>query len=163
MKRSAAAVTASPLRALCALLLLGFSPLGHTQSTKPVYRCANGSYSDQACANGAPLAVDDARTPAQQAQARDAAAREAALAVRLAAERRAQEAAAQRRPAPMAGIGQKPAAAPAAHAAASASKKQPHRKTAQQRAQDDAAKQAKQAKKTGAKPAAAPDGRMGQY
>jgi len=161
MKRRAAKVAGQPLRALCALsLLLGFSQLGHAQSTKPVYRCANGTYSDQACANGAPLTVDDARTPAQQAQARDAAARDAALAERLAAERRAQEAAAQRRPAPIAGIGQKPAAAAAAHAAASANKKHQHRKSAQQRAQEDAAKKAK---KPDAKPATAPDGRMGQY
>jgi hypothetical protein len=134
------------------------SALVVAQPAKPVYRCANGSYADTPCAAGTALSVDDARTPAQQAQAREAAQREANLAARQAAERQALEAAARRHPAPLAGIGVPAKAASAPHHAASKAK---HHLSAAERERRAEAKQAR--KDAPPKSGATKDGRMGQY
>ena len=108
--------------------LLAAAVTALAQTPKPVFRCANGSYADTPCANGRALQVDDSRTAEQQAQAQDAARREARLAARLATDRRAEEAAAARQPAPIAGMGQKPAASAPHHPASAPARKHPRHK-----------------------------------
>jgi hypothetical protein len=85
-----------PLAMRCGALLMwtawvaGAPAFAHGDT---VYRCANGSYSQQPCAQGQAIDVEDARTSAQQREAAEAAQREAALAQALAREREAREAA----------------------------------------------------------------------
>lgn len=76
-------------RALAALLWGSLA----TAQADTVYRCASGSYSQQPCAQGHAIEVDDARTAAQRREAAEAARRDAELAQQLAHEREAREAA----------------------------------------------------------------------
>lgn len=79
------------MKPLLALLLVAATPLSYADT---VYRCADGrSYSQQPCAAGQTLQVDDTRTAAQRQQAEDAAQREARLASALERERQARESA----------------------------------------------------------------------
>ncbi len=70
-------------------------------SAQPVYRCGN-SYSQQPCGSDAPLPLQDARSPDQQAAATSSALRAGKEADRLEAERLARERAAVQRAQPRA-------------------------------------------------------------
>ncbi len=84
-------------RAVLSLLVPGLFAAAVPQATSAqgaVYRCGTDgrSYSQQPCAEGRPLRVDDdARTPAQRQQAVESARRDARLADALARERRQAE------------------------------------------------------------------------
>lgn len=111
--------------AALALGLCLLAPLASAQDR--VYRCgADGrSYSDEPCAGGRSIVVDDARSPQQVAQARDAAQREARMAEALARERRRSEREAPQRLA--AGIGKPAPVAEACPAGARCSARGAHR------------------------------------
>ena len=108
-----------------ALGLCVLAPLAFAQDR--VYRCgADGrSYSDEPCAGGRSIVVDDVRSPQQVAQARDAAQREARLAEALARERRRAEREAPQRLA--AGIGKPAVPAEACPTAARCTVRSGHR------------------------------------
>lgn len=76
--------------ALCALNLMPTTAAAETT----VYRCGPQGrvYSQQPCAEGTPLRLDDSRSEAQQRAARQSIERDQALADRLRRERREQEA-----------------------------------------------------------------------
>lgn len=84
-------------RGVLSLLVLGSFAAAAPQAAGAqgtVYRCGTDgrSYSQQPCADGRPLRVDDdARTPAQRQQAAESAQRDARLADALARERRQAE------------------------------------------------------------------------
>jgi hypothetical protein len=77
------------------LVLLAMSPL--LAQAQTVYRCGPEGriYSQTPCADGKSVAVDDARSAAQQKEARDVAQRDAERAATLAQERHQREAAAK--------------------------------------------------------------------
>ena len=85
-----------------------------------VYRCGQ-SYQQAPCAQGRPLAVDDARSESQQREAQAAARDEARLGARLERERQARERATH--PQSAIGIGAKPSAAGASAPKAKAKKR----------------------------------------
>jgi|GEM_PF-3173523 len=109
-------------------LLLGLccSLAGTAQAQTPAdantaYRCGNGNYSSAPCPGGVKLGAADARSAAQQQQAREAADRDARLARQLTDERHARERAAVGQKA--INVGPVAAAPPAAAASKGASKK----------------------------------------
>lgn len=81
-----------PHRVLCGwpLSLTVWLCLGLNAAQAEVYRCGS-SYQDSPCPGGRPVNVDDARSPAQRAEARERLQQEQARAKALAAERHAQE------------------------------------------------------------------------
>ena len=101
--------------ARCALALyLALGPALAWAQAAAVYRCGQ-SYQQAPCAQGRPVAVDDARSESQRREAQAAARDEAKLGSRLERERLARER--QTRPLAAVGIGAK-ASAPAASAPA---------------------------------------------
>lgn len=93
-----------------------------------VYRCGpdGRQFSDQPCAEGTALQVDDSRTPAQQREAAEAAQRDAALAAQMTDERHEREATAAARGS-AARIGPVAAAPVAGASAAHPARKKPRR------------------------------------
>lgn len=89
--------------------------LGQAAVAQTVYRCGpdGRSYSQAPCADGKPVAVDDARSATQQQAAREVAAGDAARARGLADERRQREADAPRQAAGFMTAPAPPASAPA--------------------------------------------------
>lgn len=85
-------------RAVAVALLLGLAGAAATTAQATVYRCGpdGRSYSQQPCADGRAIDVDDARTAGQQAEGAAALRRDAALARRLERERRLAESRAPR-------------------------------------------------------------------
>ena len=74
-----------------AVLLALAAGCGLPAMAQTIYRCGD-SYSQQPCPGGKPVAVDDARTPAQRAQAAEAVRRQAAAADQMEKERVREEA-----------------------------------------------------------------------
>lgn len=59
------------------LLLVFAAACALPAAAQNVYRCGDNSYSQQPCAGGKPVAVEDARTPGQRAQTSEAVRRDA--------------------------------------------------------------------------------------
>jgi hypothetical protein len=123
-------------------LMLGLALGVPFASAQPaVYRCGQ-SYQQAPCAQGRPVAVDDARSESQRREAQAAARDEAKLGTRLERERLAR----QTHPLAAAGIGVQPSAASASAPKARPKKRSKHGTAAADRREDFIALEPGQAK-----------------
>jgi hypothetical protein len=126
------------------LLMLGLALGVPFASAQPaVYRCGQ-SYQQAPCAQGRPVAVDDARSESQRREAQAAARDEARLGTRLERERLARER--QTHPLAAAGIGVQASAASASAPARAKAKKRNKRGAAAADRREDIALEPGQAK-----------------